>query len=90
MVESPSQSGAISFGPTIDRLLRLFKVDFVADPAQPSWVRLLVATVVSLAGSLGADAILVALGTRVDVYKRQQFRLLRRTFAQQWPSPSGK
>jgi len=65
MVESPSQSGAISFGPTIDRLLRLFKVDFVADPAQPSWVRLLVATVVSLAGSLGADAILVALGTRV-------------------------
>jgi hypothetical protein len=65
MVESPSQPGAISFGPTIDRLLGLFKVDFVADPVQPSWARLLVATVVSLAGSLGADAILVALGTRI-------------------------
>ncbi len=52
------------FGPTIDRLLALVKVDFAPDPAQPSWARLAVATVVSLIGSLAADAGLVALGTR--------------------------
>ncbi len=59
-----TQQRAISFGPTVDRVLDLFKVDFVADPVQPSWARLLVATVVSLVGSLAADALLVALGTR--------------------------
>jgi Family of unknown function (DUF6069) len=52
------------FGPTIDRLLALVKVDFAPDPAQPSWARLAFATVVSLIGSLAADAGLVALGTR--------------------------
>jgi hypothetical protein len=60
-----TQQRPVSFGPTIDRLLGLFKVDFVADPVQPSWARLFVATVVSLVGSLAADALIVALGTRV-------------------------
>ena len=60
-----TQQRPVSFGPTVDRLLGLVKVDFDADPAQPSWARLLLATVVSLAGALAADALLVALGTRV-------------------------
>ncbi len=51
--------------PTIDRALGLAKVDFVPAAVQPSWVRLFVATVVSLVGSLAADAVLVALGTKV-------------------------
>ena len=61
---SPSRQASVSFGPSVDRLLRLFKVDFAPDPVQPSWARLAVAAVVSLVGSLGADAVLVALGTR--------------------------
>jgi hypothetical protein len=64
-VGSPSRQSTFSFGPTTDRLLALVKVDFAPDPVQPSWVRLAIATVVSLAGSLAADAALVALGTRV-------------------------
>ena len=62
---SPTRQTSISFGPSVDRFLRRFKVDFAPDPVQPSWARLAVATVVSLLGSLGADAVLVALGTRV-------------------------
>jgi hypothetical protein len=64
-MEISTQQRPVSFGPTIDRLLGLFKVDFIPDPAQPSWARLFLATVVSLVGSLGADALIVALGTRV-------------------------
>jgi hypothetical protein len=60
-----SQPGTVSFGPGIDRLLGVFKVDFEADPVQPGWGRLVLATVVSLVGSLGADALVVAAGTRV-------------------------
>jgi hypothetical protein len=62
---SPSRQTSVSFGPSVDRLLRLFKVDFAPDPEQPSWGRLAVATAVSLIGSLGADALVVFLGTRV-------------------------
>jgi hypothetical protein len=62
---APTRQTSVSFGPSLDRLLRLFKVDFAPDPVQPSRARLAVATVVSLLGSLGADAVLVALGTRV-------------------------
>jgi hypothetical protein len=64
-VGSPTRQTTLSFGPSVDRLLRLFKVDFSPDPLQPSWVRVAVATVVSMLGSLGADALLVALGTRI-------------------------
>jgi len=62
---SPSRQTSVSFGPSLDRLLRLFKVDFAPDPVQPSWARLAVATVVSVVGSLVADALLVVLGTRL-------------------------
>jgi len=55
----------VSFGPSIDRLLAVVKIDFSPRPPQPSWIRLAIATVVSIAGSLAADALLVALGTRV-------------------------
>jgi Family of unknown function (DUF6069) len=55
----------VTFGPGVDRLLGLVKVDFAPDPTQPSWARLAVATVVALVGSLAADAVLVAIGTRV-------------------------
>ena len=65
MMGTQSRQSTMSFGPTVDRLLGLVKVDFIPDPAQPSWMRLALATVVSLVGSLGADALLVALGTRV-------------------------
>jgi hypothetical protein len=61
----PTRQAPVSFGPSVDRWLRLFKVDFAPDPVPPSWARMAVATVVSLIGSLGADALLVALGTRV-------------------------
>lgn len=49
----------------IERLLARFKVDFPRKRRQPSTVRLGLATVVSLAGSLAADALLVAIGTAI-------------------------
>jgi hypothetical protein len=64
-MEAQQKERAISFGPSVDRLLDVVKVDVPANPATPSWIRLAIATVVSLAGSLAADALLVALGTRV-------------------------
>jgi len=48
-------------GPALDA----FHVDFVPADPQPSWLRWAVATVVSLAGSLGVDAALVAIGKAV-------------------------
>jgi hypothetical protein len=47
----------------VDRSLALVKVDFAPRHRQPSTVRLLLATAVSLAGSLGVDAAIVAIGT---------------------------
>jgi uncharacterized membrane protein YraQ (UPF0718 family) len=49
----------------LDRVLRLVRVDF--DPAhrQPSALRVLVALVISVAGSLAADALLVVVGTAI-------------------------
>ncbi len=49
----------------VDRSLDLVKVDFAPRHRQPSTIRLLVATAVSLAGSLGVDAAIVAVGTAV-------------------------
>ena len=49
----------------ITQTLAYFKVDFAPAPTQPSWLRLAIATIVSIAGSLVADAVLVAVGTRV-------------------------
>ena len=45
--------------------LGFVRVDFPSEPALPRPNRLAFATVVSLVGSLGADAFLVSLGTRV-------------------------
>jgi len=64
-MEAPSRQNSISFGPSIDRVLAFFKVDFTPNPVQPSWARVAIATLVSVVGSLAADALLVALGTKV-------------------------
>jgi len=47
------------------RALRLVKVDFSPLHRQPPLVLVLAASVLAVAGSLGADAALVAMGTRV-------------------------
>lgn len=49
----------------IDRSLDLMKVDFAPRHRQPSPARILLALLLSIAGSLAADALLVAVGTRV-------------------------
>jgi hypothetical protein len=49
----------------IDRSLELVKVDFAPRHRQPSSLRLLLATAISLVGSLAVDAALVAIGTAV-------------------------
>jgi hypothetical protein len=46
----------------VDRALRMLRVDFEPAHRQPSAVSLLAATVVSVAGSLAADALLVVIG----------------------------
>jgi hypothetical protein len=51
--------------PSLDRALRLVRVDFAPAHRQPPAVRLLIATIAALAGSLAADAILVKIGTAV-------------------------
>jgi Family of unknown function (DUF6069) len=49
----------------LDRTLDLVKVDFAPTHRQPTTMRLLLATLVSLVGSLAADAALVAVGKAV-------------------------
>ena len=49
----------------IDRSLELVKVDFAPGHRQPPILRVVLATVVSLVGSLAVDAALVAIGTAV-------------------------
>jgi len=49
----------------LDRALRLVRVDFNPAPRQPSALRVLVALVISVAGSLAVDALLVAAGTAI-------------------------
>ena len=49
----------------IRRTLALVGVDFAPGPRQPSMIRVALATVASLVGSLAADALLVVLGTAV-------------------------
>lgn len=51
--------------PFIDRSLSIARVDWTPSHRQPRATRLVVATVIAMAGSLVADAILVALGTHV-------------------------
>jgi Family of unknown function (DUF6069) len=47
------------------RATSLVRLDFAPQHSQPSALRVLLATVVAIAGSLAADAILVAIGTSV-------------------------
>jgi hypothetical protein len=49
----------------IDRVLRLFRVDFAPAHRQPSAVSVLAATIASITGSLLADALLVVIGQAV-------------------------
>ena len=50
---------------TMSRALRLVRIDFAPNGQQPSALRLILATVVSLAGSLVADALLAVIGQAV-------------------------
>ncbi len=47
----------------IGRFLQLCRIDLAPRHSQPSSLRVILATVVSIAGSLAADAVLVAFGT---------------------------
>jgi hypothetical protein len=49
----------------VDRLLRLFRVDFAPASRAPSAVSVVAATILSVAGSLAADALLVTIGQAV-------------------------
>jgi Family of unknown function (DUF6069) len=51
--------------PLLDRALRLARVDFAPSHRQPAGLRVITALVVSLAASLGADALLVTIGQAV-------------------------
>jgi hypothetical protein len=51
--------------PLLDRALRLARVDFAPRHRQPAGSRVIAALVVSMIGSLAADALLVAIGTAV-------------------------
>lgn len=48
-----------------DHLMELARIDLNPSHRQPSGVRVVVATIVSLAGSLLADAVIVTIGTRI-------------------------
>jgi len=50
--------------PLLDRTLAIARVDWTPSHRQPNAVRLAIATVIAVAGSLIADAIVVAIGTR--------------------------
>jgi hypothetical protein len=51
--------------PLIDRTLAIARVDWAPSHRQPTPVRLAVATMIAMLGSLAADAIVVAIGTRI-------------------------
>jgi hypothetical protein len=49
----------------LPRALSLVHIDFAPRHRQPSWLRVLIASVAAIAGSLAADAILVVIGQAV-------------------------
>jgi hypothetical protein len=51
--------------PPLERALGLVRVDFAPARQQPSAARVVVASVLSVAGSLAADAVLVVIGTAI-------------------------
>ena len=56
---------AVQLPSPLDRALRLARVDFAPAHRRPSAARVVAASVVSVVGSLAADALLVAIGTAV-------------------------
>jgi len=50
---------------SVDQLMRLVRLEWTPSHRQPSGVRVVIATIASLLGSLLADAVIVAIGTRV-------------------------
>jgi hypothetical protein len=56
---------AVQLPTPIDRVLRLFHVDFAPAHRQPDTISVLAAVVISIGGSLAADALLVAIGQAV-------------------------
>ena len=57
---------ATGLPPSLERALSLVRVDFApARRQQPSAARVIVASVLSIAGSLAADAVLVVIGTAI-------------------------
>ena len=56
---------ATQMPPSVERALSLVRVDFAPARQQPSAARVAVASVLSVAGSLAADAALVAIGTAI-------------------------
>ena len=60
------EGSTLSSLPTsLQRLLAVVKIDFAPRQRQPAWGMVLVATVVSLVGSLLADWLLVKIGTAI-------------------------
>jgi hypothetical protein len=51
--------------PLIDRTLEFARVDWMPSHRQPSAARLAIAALIAIAGALAADAIIVAIGTRL-------------------------
>ena len=51
--------------PSLERTRRLARVDFAPARQQPSAARVITASVLSIAGSLAADAVLVVIGTAI-------------------------
>ena len=51
--------------PSLERTLSLVRVDFAPARQQPSAARVIAASVLSIAGSLAADALLVVIGTAI-------------------------
>jgi hypothetical protein len=63
---SAEEGSTLSSLPTsLQRLLAVVKIDFAPRHRQPAWGMVLVATVVSLVGSLLADWLLVKIGTAI-------------------------
>ena len=56
---------AVQLPSALDRALRLARVDFAPARRQPSAARVVAASVICVAGSLAADAALVAIGTAI-------------------------
>ena len=56
--------------PLVERGLALARIDFAPSHKQPSAVSVVLATIASVAGSLLADAALVAIGTAVSLPPR--------------------